>query len=1133
MDFKKINLATGWLVFLVATYTYVATIEPTGSFWDCGEFLATANKLQVGHPPGAPLFMIMGRVASAFVSTENVPVAINTLSALCSSFTILFLFWSITHMARKLALRDLKDGEELSTGRLIAVMASGLVGALAYTWSDSFWFSAVEAEVYSMSSLFTAVTFWCILKWENEADKPHNARWLILICYLLGLSIGVQLLGLLCIPAIALVYYFKKYDTTARGVIWVMAISAVILGTIQAIIIPGVAKVAGWFELVFVNDMGLPFNTGNLVYGVLLLALIVWGLVWTQRTGRTIANTIILGVSVILLGYSTYAMTVIRSLANPPIDENNPENVFNLVSYLNREQYGDRPLLVGQFWDSPHSDDEDEWGDGSPVYTAAWLVKKGNKTVKTLYDGWSAEHFVAGKPDLTIEHAYQMTDDRKNSVVAYEKGSTMVFPRMHSSQASHIEAYKEWSDFKGELLRDARGRPVLNRDKKPIYKPTQSENMRFFVSYQVNWMYWRYFLWNFAGRQNDIQGHGTITDGNWYSGIKAIDEQRLGNQENLPSSMTDNKGMNKLYLLPLLLGVIGFVYQLTRHLKDWSIVMLLFFFTGIAIVIYLNQSPYQPRERDYAYVGSFYAFAMWIGFGVYALFDAARGIGRKEIGYAVAGAAGLGVLRFLMENFSGDDHSISYMIFIMAGMGGAALALMRFVLGGVKNDAVVAATATALGMAVPVVMVRAEWDDHDRSTRKPARDLAADYLNSCAPNAILFTNGDNDTFPLWYAQEVEGIRTDVRVVNLSLLNTDWYIDQQRRKAYESDPIPMGMPPEKYRQGTRDVVALIPDPKNGEAFMDLKNEMAFSLNDRNMRNLFSMKKKDAWMRTDRFSIPVDREKVLANGTVSMKDSALIRPAMQWKVGKSVVLKNHYAVLDLLANFNWDRPIYFAVTTGPDSYIGMGNWFQLEGLTYRIVPVQTQSRVPNMQGRVGTDVMYRNVMEKFVWGNMDTEEAMYLDENVLRMTTNLRLQMANLADALIKEGRKDDAVKVLDLSCEKMPERNVPYDRVLLPTIEAYYKAGETEKADAINKRLFELLEENMAWYMSLDPKHAEKIADEMGITHAVLERMLQDATENKSPLADDLRKRFEAVDQAYEDKITELENNVRRVTRTRF
>jgi len=1125
MDFKKLNIATGWLVFLVATWTYVRTIEPTASFWDCGEFLATANKLQVGHPPGAPLFMMLGRVASAFVSPENVPVAINILSALCSSFTILFLFWSITHMAKKLATRD--TDAPLTTGQLIAVLGSGIVGSLAYTWSDSFWFSAVEAEVYSMSSFFTAITFWAILKWESEAHEPHNTRWLILICYLLGLSIGVQLLGLLCIPAIGLVYYFKKYRTTTKGVIWTMVISALILGSIQAVIIPGVAKLAGKFELLFVNGLGLPFNTGNLVYGALLVGLTVWGLMWTQRQGRVIANTIILGVAVILLGYSTYAMTVVRSLANPPIDENNPENVFNLVSYLNREQYGDRPLLIGQFWDSELSDDR---GDGSPVYTATYKVLKNGRPEKLFYDGWSAEHYVGGKPELTVDHEYIITDKREGTEPKYEPQFTMLFPRMYSSQASHVAQYKDWSDFKGVPIR------WTGRDGKPtiINKPTQGENLTFFASYQVNHMYWRYFMWNFAGRQNDIQATGGgILDGNWYTGLKFIDQERLGDQDHLPPSMTENKAMNKFYLLPLLLGIIGLVYQLARNIRDWSIVMLLFFFTGLAIVIYLNQTPLQPRERDYAYVGSFYAFAIWIGLGVYALFDAARTLTWRELAYGVGGTIGIGVLKYGVESVVSDDHSVSLCLFFMGGVAGAALGLM-YLLRGMKNDSVPAVLATLLGLIVPAVMVADGWDDHDRSTRTPARDLAADYLESCPPQAILFTNGDNDTFPLWYAQEVEGIRTDVRVVNLSLLNTDWYIDQMRRKAYDSEPVPFSLAPEKYRQGTRDVVALIPRDKG--AGMDLKKAIAFAADDKNMQPIFSRTNKDAFLPTQTFRLAADSAFVFGpQGMLTQKDTARWTPQLEWSLKKQYLLKNHFMVLDLVANNDWKRPICFAVTTGPDSYVNMQDYFRLEGLAYRLVPVYGKDQDPNTYGTVATDTMYHNVMNKFKWGNMDTEGFLYLDENVLRMTTNLRLQLATLANALAEEGQHEKAKEVLDLCMEKMPERNVPFDRIMLPVIEAYYTAGDTATANTLAERLFTIMDENMAWYLSLEPRFVTRVSGEMELTHLVMERIAQSSKllHGQTELGDKLTARLAEIDELYNAKLEDAATQGRRSSKVRF
>jgi hypothetical protein len=1118
MSFKKLNILTGWLVFLVAAWTYIATIEPTSSFWDCGEFIATAYKLEVGHPPGAPLFMILARVASAFVSPENVPMAVNVLSALASAFTILFLFWSITHMAHKMATRS---GEALNTGSIIAVLGSGIVGALAYTWSDSFWFSAVEGEVYALSSFFTAVVFWAILKWESEADEPHSTRWLILIAYLMGLSIGVHLLNLLCIPAIAFVYYFKRYTPTVKGVLMTFVVSAIILGTIQAVIIPGIVKVAGSFELLFVNSMGLPFNTGNVIYGALLIGLIVWGIRWTQRNGHVLWNIVILGVTVILVGYSTYAMIVIRSTANPPIDENNPENVFNLLSYLNREQYGDRPLLMGQFWGSPYSS---ERKDGSPVYTATYQVKKGGRAVQNFYDRWSAAHFVEQNPGHEIDHAYVITDPRKGSEVQYDPEFTMLFPRMYSAQASHESAYKQWSDFKGTPIRarDREGKPTI------INKPTFGENMRYFFQYQMDWMYWRYFLWNFAGRQNDIQGHGNITEGNWLTGIKAIDAQRLGNQDQLPPSMTENHGFNRFYLLPMLLGVIGLVYQMLRHLRDWTVVMLLFFFTGVAIVIYLNQTPYQPRERDYAYVGSFYAFAIWIGLGVFALYDAARTISQKELGMVIGTAFGLGVLKYVVE-WDGD-HSVSYSLFYLAALGGGALALFHGLNKVLKNGAVTGTLATLVGLVVPAVMVADGWDDHDRSNRAPARDLASNYLESCAPNAILFTNGDNDTFPLWYAQEVEGIRTDVRVVNLSLLNTDWYIDQMRRKAYTSEPVPFGMPQEKYRQGTRDVVALIPQGKGG--YRDLKEMMKFVSDDRNMQPLFQRNVKDAFFPTDKFSIPVDSAVVFGNGTLTAKDTAWLR-SLDWQIRKQVLLKNHLMVLDLLANNNWERPIYFAVTTGPDSYINLQDHFQLEGLTYRVVPVRSPNTNPNLQGRVATDIMYRNVTEKFLWGNMDTEGFIYLDENILRMTTNLRLQLSSLAEALIAEGRKEEARNILDLSLTKMPERNVPYDRILLPTVEAYYAIGDVAKGNELSERLFTIMEENLTYYTSLETKFLKQMEQEMAIAHAVMGRLMSETGKADSTLGKTMEERFEAMEELYQSRLMEMETSGRKNSRMRF
>nr|MDQ3102033.1 hypothetical protein [Bacteroidota bacterium] len=596
-----------------------------------------------------------------------------------------------------------------------------------------------------------------------------------------------------------------------------------------------------------------------------------------------------------------------------------------------------------------------------------------------------------------------------------------------------------------------------------------------------------------------------------------------------------NKALNKFYLLPLLLGVIGMVFQLVRHTRDWIVVMLLFFFTGLAIVFYLNQTPYQPRERDYAYVGSFYAFAFWIGLSVLALYEAARSITQRELLYAVGFTLGLGVVKYLMESLFQDqvssDHSISYMILYLGVVGGAALGIFHFLGRTMKNDTINGILATLIGLVVPVVMLANGWDDHDRGSRKPARDLAWDYLQSCAPNAILFTNGDNDTFPLWYAQEVEGIRTDVRVVNLSLLNTDWYVDQMRRQAYESDPVPFEMAPEKYRQGTRDVVALIPQGDK-QQYRDLDEMMAFITNDRNLQQIFTRGGKDAWFPTDRFSLDADSAQVFSSGTLQAGDTAWI-PEVNWQIKRQVLLKNHLMVLDLLANFNWQRPIYFAVTTGPDSYIDLQDYFQLEGLTYRLVPVFSPNKNPNLNGRVATDIMFDNVTNKFLWGNMDTEEEIYLDENILRMTTNLRLQLSSLAEQLIAEGRTEDAGVILDISLEKMPERNVPFDRIMLPTIEAYYAIGEVEKGNHLSERLFTIMEENLNWHISLAPRFASQMSNDMAIAHAVMGRLMTTTAAHDTTLGNALEDRFKLIEAAYESKVAEMQQAGRRTSRMNF
>jgi hypothetical protein len=989
MKYKLINNITGWIAFLIATATYIVTIEPTTSFWDCGEFIATAFKLQVGHPPGAPLFMIIARFFSLFAGSDVTQVAkmVNIMSALASGFTILFLFWTITHLAKKIVTRD---GSELNAGKIVSIIGSAFVGAMAYAFSDSFWFSAVEGEVYAMSSFFTAIVFWLILKWENRSDEPHSNRWIILIAYLMGLSIGVHLLNLLAIPAIVFVYYFKKYPVNPMGIVKTSFISIAILLAVLYGVIPGVVILASKFELLFVNAFGLPYNSGVLFYTILVVGLVIWGLYYTQTKGKVLLNTIILVFTVIILGYSSYAMIVIRSTANTPMDENNPENVFALLSYLNREQYGDRPLFYGQYYNAP-LDKENPYVETDPIY-----AQKNGK--------------------------YEIVDHKE--VPNYDKEFMTVFPRMFSPESSHVSAYKEWGNVKGirKTITNNQG------EQEDVYKPTFVENIRFFITYQIGFAYMRYFMWNFSGRQNDVQGQGGIMNGNWLSGIPAIDNMRLGKQDDLPSTMKANKGRNVYYMLPLILGLIGLFFHYKTDGKDFSIVMLLFFLTGLAIIIYLNQTPYQPRERDYAFVGSFYAFAVWIGLGV------------------------LGISEFLKKY--------------------------------IPNFASASLVTVVALFAVPGLMASENWDDHDRSNRYTARDFARNYLESCAPNAIIFTNGDNDTFPLWYAQDVEGIRTDVRVVNLSLQNTDWYIDQMRRKAYESEAVPYSLTPDKYSQGARDVVYLMDDPRVKE-FVPLNLIMDFVSSD-DPKTKLPQAPDVNFSPTRKFRLPVDTLKVIEYGVVKAKDKKEIVTNIDWKLNKGYVLKSELMVLDFLATNNWKRPVYFAITVGSDSYLQLQDYFQLEGLAYRLVPIKTPSESGQI-GRIDTDIMYNNMMNKFTWGNINKSNV-YLDENNLRMTMNLRNNFARLADQLLIEGKKDSALKVLDRCIEVMPNTTVPYNYFNIGIVEGYYKAGVPAKANEMVQILSKSTQADLKYYFSMKGEYKKLVEYEIKKSMMVMQEL---------------------------------------------
>lgn len=1003
MKYKLWNNITGWAAFLVAAIVYLMTIEPTASFWDCGEFIATAFKLEVGHPPGAPLFMIMGRVASLFAgdNIQMVPVMINSMSALASAFTILFLFWTITHFAKKMIAPD----GEITLPRLIAIMGSGLVGSFAYTFSDTFWFSAVEAEVYASSSFFTAIVFWAICKWENVADEPHSNRWIIFIAYLTGLSIGVHLLNLLAIPAIVFVYYFRKYKPSRKGVIWSAIISLVLLGTIMYVIIPGVVKVASKFELFFVNSMGFSFKTGIIIYALLVAFGIIFGLWYSHKKAKVILNTVLLGLTVIIIGYSSFVMIVVRSLANPPMDENNPENVFSLLSYLNREQYGDRPLMYGQYYNAPLDPKE-------PVTEGGGIYIQGKEKIK--------------KNGKEVERDHYIEVDKKEDY-NYDSRFCSVFPRMWSPEAAHIRAYKEWGKIKGTPINAVNNEGEVEK----IYKPTFMENLRFFFSYQVGHMYLRYFMWNFAGRQNDIQGHGNILHGNWLSGVDFVDEARLGPQDNLPYDLQNNKARNKYYFLPLILGLIGMFFQLNREKKGFWTIMLLFILTGLAIVVYLNQYPYQPRERDYAYAGSFYAFTIWIGFGVAAIYT-------------------------WLSKYK------------------------------INKTALATVVTAATFFAVPYLLANENWDDHDRSNRYTSTDFAKNYLNSCDKNAIIFTNGDNDTFPLWYAQEVEGVRTDIRVVNLSLFNTDWYIDQMKRKAYDSDPIPNSFTQEQYVQGTRDYLPVVEKIKSA---VDLSKIMEFVRSEHPDSKIERPGNKTLYLiPTRNFILPVDRNLVLSNNTIAAKDTARMVDNIEWKIDKNYVLKAELMLLDILAQNKWKRPIYFAITVGSDSYMNLENYFRLDGLAYKLVPVVT----PQKDGQIGgidSDVLYDRLMNKFVWGNLN-DERVYLDENNLRMAMNFRNNFARLANKLLDEGKRDSAVKVLDHCLEMMPNKTVPYNYFVLGIAEAYYRAGEQGKATEIMKEMYDITKRELEYYLSLKPDFAKFVENEARRSMAVFQEMLR-------------------------------------------
>lgn len=1045
MNYNRTNNLLGWLSFLTALIVYTLTLEPSTSFWDSGEFIASAYKLQVVHQPGAPLFLMLGKVFSLFAGdTSNVAYWINMCSALASAATILFLFWTITALARKVIW---KTGENLSKAELITIMGSGLAGALAYTFSDSFWFSAVEAEVYALSSLCTAVVFWAILKWDQHADDPYSDRWLIFIAYVMGLSIGVHLLNLLAIPAIALVYYFRRSKTrTSSGTLMALLAGIVILAFIQYGIVQYTIKFAAYSDLFFVNTLGLGFGSGVLFFAILLITTLSSGILFSIngkrsylliavtsfvllmtlgggisgiiiagimlaaleylikiREKRRILNLALISVVFILFGYGSFAMIVIRAKADPTLNNSDPDNAFSLLSYVNREQYGDRPLLYGQYFDSKPID---------------------NKKGDVIYRKGADKYESAGQK---FERVY----DRNT-----------ILPRMYSDDPQHAGFYRDWMGLS------------------ETESPTFLDNIGFLISYQTSFMYTRYFAWNFVGRQNDEQGHGDYIHGNWLSGITFIDNMLLGGQNDLPKSQLENNAFNRFYFLPFILGIIGAFWHFKRNQKDAGIVGLLFFFTGIAIVLYLNQNPLQPRERDYAYTGSFYAFAIWIGLGV------------------------AGIAEFFRTRIKGPNAAI---------------------------------LATIIGLlAAPVLMAKEGWDDHDRSTKFTARDMAIDYLESCAPNAILFTYGDNDTYPLWYAQEVENIRPDVRVVNLSLLGTDWYIRQMKKKVNQADALPITMANEKFVQGVRDVMGYQDYQVTGA--VELKNlfDILTSENDAD-KATYQDGSKENFLPTKNFKISIDPANVLSTGTVPAARKDQIAPAMEWTYNKNYVTKTELALIDILAHNNWKRPIYFAITVPSDNYIGLDNYLYNEGFAYRLLPLvkPTPDSTEEKVELTNTDVMYDNMMNKFKWGNM--KNATYLDPESVRMNFTIINHFNILAENLYKEGRLEEARKALLKCIDVVPDKNYSLNFTIRKFYMAdlLYKLKETKKANELVTSTADYIEDQLN-YLSAIAQTKENLNSrdiQLGI-YVMGELVKLTAQNGETALNKQLQARFKAMESKF-------------------
>ncbi|WP_218597729.1 DUF2723 domain-containing protein [Polaribacter sp. NJDZ03] len=977
--FKKWNIILGWATFVIALITYYLTLEPTVSAWDCGEYISTSVKLEVGHPPGAPLFQMLGAFFAMFTSdVTHIAKMVNFMSALASAFTILFMFWTISNLALKLALKT----SEASEGKYIAILGSSIVGALAYNFSDSFWFSAVEGEVYAMSSFLMALLFWLGLKWESELHTARGNKWLILISFVVGLSFGVHILSLLVIPAIVMLYFFKTYKninikTTAIATV----ISVLALMFVFKFLFPFTLKFFSASELFFINTIGMPYNSGSIIAAIILVVLFYLGLKYTRKKNKIHANTLVLSVMFIMIGFSSWMMLPIRANANTTINENNPSSARELLAYYDREQYGDANV----FYDTYYSNSYDREQDAKNPY----------KDDKPKYE--------------KLNGKYEIVNNYEGVVPNWSDKHKGFIPRMVNPASE-------------KMYKSIAGIPQNSKR-----KPTFAENMKFMMSYQFGYMYGRYFMWNFVGRQNDIQGNLDVFNGNWISGINTIDEMRLGSQKNLPSQVLENKGRNKYYFLPLILGIIGLLYQIKWDKENFFTLLLFFAFTGFAIIFYTNPKPFEPRERDYAVVGSFYIFAIWIGFGVLALYE-------------------------YLKNF------------------------------GNKKTIAIAVSLVSL-LAVPTLMASQNWDDHDRSNRYTTHLNAQAYLESCDENAIMFTIGDNDTFPLWYMQEVEGIRTDVKLVNTSLFATAWYIDQMKRATYKAAPIPSQLEHDQYKYGTLDVAYSMDHPRFKDSIMTIKNFMRWIASDSDATYVETENgQKEKYYPTNKIRIPVNKQKVLENGIVAQKDADKILPYIDITIDDRALFKNRILMLDILANNNWERPIYFTGgANAAEEYLWLKDYLQLDGLAYKLVPIKTPmaKKSPLDMGRIDTEKMYTNI-QKWDWRNIN-DGKIYLDEQTKRNSISMRNSLLRLSEAFEKEGDTAKALELLDLSLDKMPIEDFDHYSLSMGYPESYYRLRDTKKARETARTLIDLFKEKLIWLSTFSTEDTQLIFDDIDTT----------------------------------------------------